>query len=269
MFIDNKMKVFLIYILLIANICHLVSCLECKRRVYHIHVGKTGGGTLKTMFSNCTGEIHGLVNNDMLESHDRMFLTIIRDPLARFISSYNWHHPVGGRQYFKRRTMEESIMYKCLPNITVFAEEMSSKSTKRCAQKVRTSILKHDSVLSHTSLGYGHYYDKWFNFTSTKKRVFVLKYENLTYDLNCVYEYLYGLSKAGFINGIYYSGMVAPPIVHGEYARKNQTYLSDIGRRNLLELLAQDYEYIRQIVQLSVPHEEVCPEWWTKSSNRN
>ena len=31
-------------------------------------------------------------------------------------------------------------MYKCLPNITVFAEEMSPNSTKSCAQKVRASI---------------------------------------------------------------------------------------------------------------------------------
>ena len=250
--------------------CQQVSCLKCKRKAYHIHVGKTGGGTLKTMFSNCTGEIHVSANHYMLQKHDRMFLTIIRDPLARFISSFNWHHPVGGRQYFGgAKLKEEKEMYKCLPNITVFAEEMSSNSTKRCAQKVRTSILQRKSVLSHTSLGYGHYYDTWLKFNSTKKRVFVLKYENLTYDLNCVYEYLYGLSEAGFINGTYHSGMVAPPIVHGEYARKNQTYLSEVGRRNLLELLAQDYEYIRQIAQLSVPHEEVCPEWWTKSSQRN
>lgn len=73
---------------------------------------------------------------DMLSYYD-IIVVVVRDPLARIVSAYNFQHPAG------EDPLPESNrgLYNCFPNLTVFGEHILDRSD--CARFARSDFTTH------------------------------------------------------------------------------------------------------------------------------
>jgi hypothetical protein len=213
-----------------------------------IHIGKCAGQTVNKYL------LHNKVRVDRIHARvpeiDRLQRTgvvvVLRDPIARIISAFNWRHPstrpVDGKSCCPRmdHTELELAFYKCFDHVNEFAEALDEDS--QCGSRARDALTKH---MKHIGMGYEFYFAQDVMSTLEKHLVFVIHQEHLTQDLH---DFLLWNNIKLTHDRI--------PVSHSAdgaiYPKMNDTYLSQDGRNTLRAHLARDYAIYEKLERMSV-----------------
>ena len=133
------------------NVLDVAKPIAGSDPITFVHVGKTGGSTLREYFRehNIEHEMVHVAPGDTykwrsgMQMRGRCIIVSVRDPVARTISAFNWRHPVGGVRSTDMNSLPggdvEEKLYECFPElpggINKFAEALN-ESTK-CGNIVR------------------------------------------------------------------------------------------------------------------------------------
>ena len=212
-----------------------------SQKPHLVHVGKTGGGTLRSALGAlcaCTPlQVHcEPVRQTRVSSP---FLVSVRDPVERVISSFNWRHPRrgGGRpcpvQTICSSCVDETALYNCFATVNDFAESL--RQSNGCGNVARKALAE---GVGHVGKGFKYYFQGVEHLlpNMTFKLVSTASFHK---DLRCALHWL--KFPAEIVDALQYE------VRHSEYPNKNETFLSPQGRRNLESLLRVDYSVLREL----------------------
>jgi hypothetical protein len=213
-----------------------------------IHIGKCAGATVNkylTLNNLQVDRIHAAVPDPKRLKHAGI-VVVLRDPIERTISAFNWRHPstrpVNGRRCCPTldHTATEIAFYKCFDHVNDFAEALDQNS--QCGQRARDALTKH---MKHIGMGYEFYFPD--NVMSALKNhlVFAIHQQRLTEDLH---DFLNWNSIRPTHERIPASHSADGAI----YPKMNDTYISQEGRHKLRAHLARDYEIYGKLEHMSV-----------------
>jgi len=114
-----------------------------------VHVGKAGGGTIRSFLDANRLVPHEYHLKPLPRDHLRRgvcssVVVSLRDPVDRAVSAFNWRHFVGGKEHVPRSAEDlrvETQLYGCFPNVTAFAQAfLRPASTDNCTRLARWAV---------------------------------------------------------------------------------------------------------------------------------
>lgn len=211
-----------------------------------IHIGKCAGGTVNKFLEHnnvAVDRIHAIVPDPA--RLDAGIVVVLRDPIDRLISAFNWRHPstrpAEGR-HLPHVDHDESEMafYRCFDSVNAFAEALDADST--CGQRARDALTQHTK---HIGMGYEFYFPASVMAVMRTHRVFVIHQERLEEDLH-------NFLKWNDIPQIHDRILLSHSEDTAIYPKKGDKYLSQEGRKKLKAHLARDYEIYKELDQMAV-----------------
>lgn len=216
-----------------------------------IHVGKCAGQTVNKFLEHNdvkVDRVHARIPDIHRFEHDGV-LVVLRDPISRVISAFNWRHPStrppDGRHCCPHmdHNPSELAFYSCFDHANDFAEALDDDSF--CGRMARDVLKNHTK---HIGMGYEYYFPEDVMSAMKTHRVFTLHQEWLAQDLHDFMKW----------NNIKETRDEVP-VSHTEdskagviYPMKDDTYLSHKGRKKLRAHLARDYEIYHELEHMSV-----------------
>jgi hypothetical protein len=215
-----------------------------------IHIGKCAGGTVK-MFLEANGlkvkEFHLIERqrqptSQAMRNHNGKVLLVLRDPVSRIISAFNWRHPSTKPPKGQSccpitfHSPAEKMFYKCFDHVNAFAEALDLNSD--CGDRARKMLTEPGSSLSHIARGYQYFLGGLTKKQIASPNLAVISYHNLN-------DNLHAFMRA---NG---HAIVVPASeverLHtgttATYPKKEDTYLSARGKELLVKKLHDIGEY--------------------------
>jgi len=183
-----------------------------------IHIGKCGGSTVSTILKNNNINFQlthiEKANFDMNEK----YVIVIRNPIKRFISSFNWRHKL----VVQDKTQENR--FKGEKEILQYYKTANHLAENIFDFDINKTYIHHIKEDIHFYLG---------NFlTKCKKEniLGIITTENMNHDI----KHLFGIDNTLYINK----------------NSKNNTILSQLGYDNLTKYLEKDFECIHKLYSL-------------------
>lgn len=201
--------------------------------LHYVHIGKTGGSSVGEYLDRNDAsykQIHAkpVPRQDACLGSGKWLVTT-RDPIDRLVSAFNWRNPRNGygSEYGRNcKSPQEFAMYDCFKTVDEFAQGLDRDD--QCGLIARRN-LKWPSCSAHVGMGQAFYLRDSIN-CLRRRSVLVFRTESLQQDAHRAGQML------GFPNP-------SLPLPHekSEYPLKNETYLSNEGRKKLRTALAEDY----------------------------
>lgn len=215
-----------------------------SKRVHFVHVGKTGGGTIRSVLGalcDCTPlQVH--VRPVSTKEVSARLIVSVRDPVDRVLSSFNWRHPLrGGDIYCPSRSCGSNVrerelekeLYNCFDTVNDFAEALSQSHF--CGLVARRALTE---GVGHLGKGFRYYFEDVLHLLPNMTFKLV-NTESFDKDLRCALRWL-GF-PANAVDALEYEHK------HREYPGKNETFLSPKARRNLELFLIDDTFYLSEL----------------------
>lgn len=202
-----------------------------------IHVGKCAGGTVVRELLRGGYKFEHVHMRRPVISPDRRYVVAVRDPMARFVSAFNWRRhrleedrgPEGkdaDAVGLMKRRVEESFI-AMFETANVLAEQLEPLPGRDVAPIV--SML---SVIGHVVHGFTWYLDQMLDEIEPSQLLGVVAQENLDQDMRA----LFGI----------------PPTFaeHSDYPHGSRG-LSALARRNLARVFSEEYRALSRLQRLA------------------
>jgi hypothetical protein len=217
-----------------------------------IHVGKCAGATVNEFLSHnnvLVDRIHlKAPDTEILERHIGV-VVVLRDPVARVISAFNWRHPSTRPSKegahccpAQDHTDAELAFYQCFDHVNEFAEALD-KDTPR-GQRARNALTGPEHW-KHIGMGYEYYFPTKIMAALGHRLVFAIHTHRLQQDLLDFLKWIH-------IKPTYKTLPTRHDSDSAFYPKKNDTHLSHKGRRKLTKHLAAEYKIYERLEQLSI-----------------
>lgn len=221
-----------------------------QTRIVFIHVGKCAGGSVIRTMTRCLTDRHVMfemhtakanrIIRDTLAGGDKDFIYLItlRDPISRFVSSYDWDkHSIYLAGLVKRPRIRD--FYVEFPNVDTLARALSSDDGAKADRALEFARY------AHMGMGQGWYMPPDVVEALPAKRTYLCELETLQRDLQ---------RFAGIMDSRNLTQQVDVPHDKSDYKKvyenREEVFgppLSEAGRRNLRILLNEDYAVHRRL----------------------
>jgi len=209
----------------IANASHIPVTL--------IHVGKTGGGSVKTrlmeIFPLFNQKHLGIPNHKGLRG--RHLIMVLRDPLERFASAYKWskfrgEHFIGGATSKK--------IWDCFPTLSEFGEHCLDDTP--CGHLLQRELMPNSSTY-HMGMGYRYYLQNvdLDDYVDADHKIHIIDSERMNEDFN---------EAVSFILKVRVN--ITLPQTHSKYPQKNDS-IPEKYFYNVKELLREEYRMYEEL----------------------
>lgn len=195
--------------------------------MYLVHIGKCGGGTVRKELkkNNIEFEVVHCSKPKILENYK--YIILIRDPINRFISAFNWKMFRRLDQGHKEcKNSDEIEGFKYWKNINNLAEKMYNSKGN-----IRKSASKLIDSCNHLQKDINFYLDDLLNHCN-KNNCKVIRYEYFKEDISKVLG-IHSVESNVHVYNKYYS-----------------KYLSRKGLKNLKKFLKKDYDCFNKLRDL-------------------
>jgi len=209
--------------------------------LYIVHIGKCGGGSL-TIELNKKNIKFALVHcNKPKIKKDFKYIILIRDPINRFISAFNWKMfrclTEEGKNYqgmndASKKNIKEVEGYKYWKNINNFAENLYDE--KGNVNDAAIELIKNSN---HLKFDINFYMEEILPICD-KNLCDVIRYEHYKDDINKVFN----------IESITATSHV--------YDKRYSTHVSDRGKKNLRHFLEKDYNCFHKLREKNIINDE-------------
>ena len=206
-----------------------------EKKIRFIHIGKTGGSFAWFILNKIDTENKLILNGhaNTLNNENYKYIFFIRDPVTRYISSFISRLRKGKPLYNVEWTHEEKIAYTNFKTPNELAESLSpTNSHYKEALHAMHSVfhLKHDIS----------YYLKDVETIKKYKDkiIYIGKQETINEDINSIVKLL------GYDYTITDEDMTTKFIHKTPDNYKDITWLSELGRQNVINYYKKDYEII-------------------------
>eukprot|EP01084_Bolivina_argentea_P188581 324600_1 len=220
----------------ISNINIPVSTLQSSKinisgNFTFIHIGKCGGASVWHELEN-----HSFVGNFIdLEkvkfNSDIKYVLLIRNPIQRFISAFNWRYKLVIHQHKRAYKGERQLLqkYKTVNNLSESLYDEKGKLLWHFGKPRSYKYIHHIFEDINWYIG-GDFLE---NCNKTKNIIGVITTENIVNDM----QYIFGVTLNLHL--------------HNNQER-NDKFLSEIGYENLKKYLKKDYECIDKLYKMNV-----------------
>ena len=262
--------------------------------VLFVHIGKAGGGAVQMQLRSAGisfDAVHlSYTPSNAILSHDWIVVGV-RDPVARFVSAYNWGNPNSAKfEVGKNNKLSGKALpfYKCFPNVNVWVRALRQRSgsgsgsgTTSCEQiafnakgvedvpashmSVKTDSHTYSSPLvacSYVGLFLGDFV-KSTAAASTLRHLYIIQSEQLDDDVSHFKGVLERrkpelVKNKSFRAGTHHNvdDRHARDAQHLGLQNKSLTTVEPDVRKYLEALLAPEYLVLNRIMQLSVNKNE-------------
>lgn len=229
-----------------------------RPRVVLVHVGKTGGDSVKPLLhARCTRcELPWQVHLRRVTPADvagaNAVVVTLRDPVERAVSAFNWRHPRGGGLdsthpfTSAHYSPTEKLLYDCFETANEFANALWDRSwCGVVARRALTDTGTSQDAPTHLSKGLYYHLEALLGDLAALP-LFAVRTEHIRRDLNCLFDAL-GLDDdrdagAGAGGGRLDDDALVPH-KNADYARHGSAdaRLNATGRAKLTHALATEY----------------------------
>lgn len=202
-----------------------------------VHVGKCGGGTVVQELVPRGYQFEKFHLRRPVAAADRRFVILVRDPVARFVSAYNWRQlvmheesfpAVGSEDPVKRlRHDTERAFLSLFPDVNTFAEKLVAGGTWDVSPI--TTLMQ---LIGHVPQGFAWYLDELLDRIEPGQLLGVLATERFADD----FESLFGFR---------------PTASRHRNEASLPTNLSPAGRANLVRQFAGEYRTLARLADLA------------------
>ena len=202
-----------------------------------IHVGKCGGSTIRAELSRNGFEFRCYHLERPIAQPDARYVVVVRDPVARFISAFNWRKSLylSGRlppreadndAVALRHRVEREFLF-IYKNVNALAEQLGSERERGVSS---TSLLM--TLIGHVSQGFSWYLDELLSNIKPNQIVAIVCCENLSNDCeNCF----------GF----------RPTLKINQQQENASSWLSNNGRANLANEFLAEYATLNKLYSMA------------------
>ena len=226
------------------------------KQICFVHVGKAGGSTIGCSLGfslHCSSDgqsIQGLLpiitthafHRGVYDCQDdaEYYLFVIRDPLARIMSAFNYDRPLNESKSKSELFRTHDFYLQC-PFWTL--EEVAqngllgSKGSIECQRKARDALHGTKEYIPHWFFNYQYYYE----FIPRNKKIIVIRNEHIVDDWNGI---------EGMLGG--HNDVLNPSLLPVNNAHsKNSTdlYLSEESRKALCRSLCNEIQFYKKILR--------------------
>ena len=227
------------------------------KQVCFVHVGKAGGSTIGCSLGfslHCSSDgqsVPGLLpiitthafHRGVYDCQDdaEYFLFVIRDPLARIMSAFNYDRPGLNETKSKSELFRTQDFYLKCPFWTL--EEVAqngllgSKGSIECQRKARDALQGTKEYIPHWFFNYQYYYE----FIPRNKKILVIRNEHIVDDWNGI---------EGMLGG--HSNVLDPsmlPVNNAHSKNSTDLYLSEASRKALCKSLCNEIQFYKRILR--------------------
>ena len=242
-----------------------------------LHIGKCGGGTVNVGLMSCINpQIHVRPVTQAEVNSGHRFIVVVRDPISRFISAFNFRHPNGGWKTPHFQSDEEK-KYGCKDDFCLLANEEKLYRCYETVNDLANGLLQDDDCsrffrehffprwddrgqfledhgISHITKGFEFYFGPdgatLINTFITSVDYLLLNSETLDTDILCAVQWV------GFWGDLILKKQ------HAHYPRSQDPFyehINETGLPALEKLFETEYRYYRALQSASLPHEKACP----------
>lgn len=206
---------------------------------YIVHIGKCGGGTILIECKRKKIKFKKAHCRKPKLRKEYQYVILIRDPINRFISAFNWKMfrcltKKGQRLHGKRpyQNTNESEGFKYWKNVNNLAENLFDEHGN--INKMASQLINYSN---HLHLNIHFYLNELLPFCNSNNCQ-VIRYEHYDDDIKKVLN-------IGTVNSN-----------NHKYKSHYSKYLSDKGKENLKKLLRKDYECFRKLKEKGIIDEK-------------
>lgn len=237
--------------------------LPTHKQICFVHVGKAGGSTIGCSlgFSLHCSESGQVIPNSLLpvltthtfhrgvydcQDDAAYFLFVVRDPLARIMSAFNYDRPQQDEELPRKQLFHKKEFYLDCPFWTL--EEVAQNgllnidgtTSKTCRKRAKSAIMGIEQYIPHWFFNYQYYYE----FVPKNAKILVIRNEHIVDDYNSIEQLLGGM------DGVLNPSLLPKNNVHD----KNSTdlYLSDDSKRALCRVLCNEIQFYKRILRSAV-----------------
>lgn len=257
--------------------------LPTDKQVCFVHVGKAGGSTIGCSLGfslHCSKNGQVIPNSflPVLTTHTfhrgvydcqddaAFFLFVVRDPLARIMSAFNYDRPqededVSGKHLFHTKEFYLDCPFWTLEEVAQNGLlNRNGTTSKTCRKRAKAAIIGTEQYIPHWFFNYQYYRE----FIPTDAKILVIRNEHIVEDYNGIERMLGGRDD------VMNPSLLPENNVHGKNA--TDLYLSDESKRVLCKTICNEILFYKQTlrsaanlrnkdVQLSLEElEAICPE---------
>lgn len=196
---------------------------------YIIHIGKCGGGSLWEELKKINKKIKRCHCKRPEIKREFNYIILIRDPINRFISAFNWKKFISSTNKIK---IEETNGYKYWKTINNLSENLYDKNGN-----INKTVLKLIKVSNHLHLDINYYLEKILPFLN-KNNCNVIRFEHYNDDINNIFNIKIKSQK------------------HVYNKKDYSKYISDKGIKNLKRFLEKDYNCFHKLKEKNIINDE-------------
>ena len=231
-----------------------------NKQVCFVHVGKAGGSTIGCSLGfslHCSEDgqnIPGLLPIITTHAFHRgvfdcqedaaYYLFVIRDPLARMMSAFNYDRPNANEPKPKSELFKTDDFYVNCPFWTLneVAQNglLSGEASLECKRKARQALKGTKEFIPHWYFNYQYYYE-FISREVLKGKILVIRNEHIVDDWNGIEGLL------GGNNYVMDPSLLPENNVHGKNA--TDLYLSDDSRIALCRVLCHEIQFYKTILR--------------------
>jgi hypothetical protein len=215
-----------------------------KQSIHFIHIGKTGGSSVRYALSNpsCEQRYKFFFHNHDVRLEDipreQKVFFFLRDPCTRFVSGFYSRQRMGKPKYYQPWTSGEALAFSKFDTPNALAESLSSEDNA-----LRQAAFEAMSNIMHVKDSYLYWFKSQEYFLSRLSDIlFVGFQESLETDFLKFKEKL-GLTSEVFLPS-------NKNVAHKTPSSLDKN-LSSEAKKNLMEWYAQDYIFLKLVKNLS------------------
>jgi len=190
----------------------------------------------------------------------RKVIVLLRDPVSRLVSAFNWRHINGsgkGVYRYGRQLAFERKLYGCFPTVDAFARALArprqSGANRSCLAHAAMAI-NPSSGLTHTSMGYTYYFGRFGvldAMVAAHTPVFAVRSTSFEDDARNIFVWLNGTRHAPQppISATQVANL-AMPSMKSTYRRRADAIQSESTAAALAKVLRTEYSIVAQLLCL-------------------
>lgn len=237
----------------------MTASIKADTPIQFIHVGKCGGGTI-TRALRAGGFRFEKIHMRMPEAiADGCYLFVTRDPVARFVSAFNWRRHLYLNGTLPREDSKDSlseILHRAerdflfnFESASAFGEKLGGDSITK-ASPISTLM----ALVGHVPQGFDWYLGRLLDQIEPSQIIGVICTENLSRD----FERIFGFIPEQEVHRLNYSS--STPVTKVGRANLARIFLREYDALNKLSLMAQKAE-----IHMSMHYDSVygaVPNYW-------
>lgn len=237
--------------------------LPTDKQICFVHVGKAGGSTIGCSLGfslHCSAKGQVIPNSllPVLTTHTfhrgvydcqddaAYFLFVVRDPLARMLSAFNYDRPQENEKLPAKQLFHKKEFYLECPFWTL--EEVAQngllntdgKTSKLCRNRAHSAIIGTEQYIPHWFFNYQYYYE----FIPRNAKILVIRNEHIVDDYNGIELLLGGHDE------VLNPSLLPENNVHDKNA--TDLYLSDDSKMALCRALCNEIQFYKKTLKSAV-----------------